>query len=129
MREFCVVDIEWNGARDIGHGVDVLGLDVEKYGIGIEKAAHKPGTRDAIDLRPCPGHPSGPAVRITLGKRLPGDGRPAGLHESFDAAGEIARRQPVGAQQRGNALAYLMAMDAVDNHAATVVQGVRPFVG
>jgi len=102
-------DVVDRGARCRGDVEDPLGGHVEKTRFLVDKTPDQPRTGDAIDLWPLAGHPAAAGVSHLLAKRQAEIG-PAG-----DAPFEISSINPAAARSGSGLLAYLVAVDAIDD--------------
>ena len=100
---------------------DLVRLDEQELGRGIEEAGDEPRTGDAVDLRPPPGHPRG--WRAAQGNVVDAalHQRQLGCAPAVIAVCEGGGRNPVGAQARDNLLAAVVAVGTGDHDQAAAM--------
>ena len=106
-------NVERNCIPRAGLGEHLVRRHVVEVRQRIDEAADQPRAGDAVDLRPRARHP-GRRAGAVIGRGL-AQMRIAGLDPALDAAGEIARIEPGGAQFRRGGLAHFVAVHAGDD--------------
>ena len=108
-------------AADVGGDLgDVVRRHVDELRAGIDEAADEPRTGDAVDLRVLAGDP------LVLGCIALAACRQALLFPAGNAAFEIGGLDAGVLQSLGDALADLVAVDAIDDHLAIFRQVGAP---
>src|SRR3954447_4319955 len=120
--EFDPVNVVGRSARLFGDVEHVLGWDVNELRLRIDETPDQPWTGDAVDLRPFARHP--------FARRSPD--RPVGRKTIVDPIGDPALQVTCinarGAQRRRDALADLMAMNAVNDDVTSAGQFAPPLL-
>ena len=111
MSEGDAWDVVRDGAGFFSNLENLSGRDVDKARVRVDEAANEPGARDAVDLGPLTRHP----LRGCSGLLRYG---PAACLPSSEPAFEIMNGVASLAQEPGNTLTQLAAIDAVDDNGA-----------
>ena len=120
MTELDALDVI-GSAADVGGDLgDVVRRHVNELRAGIDEAADEPRTGDAVDLRVLAGYP------LVLGCIALAPCRQVSLFPVGDTAFEIVRLDAGVLQSFGDALADLVAVDAIDDHVTVFRQSGAP---
>src|SRR4051812_30372589 len=109
MREFDAIDVVRRGAQPLGRGDHVTGRHIEKLRSRVDETRDQPWACDAVDLRPFARDPA-PRRSAELSLRWQPRACPG-----RDPALQEARGKASRAQFRGDALADLMTVHAIDH--------------